>query len=713
MTTSQHRRFDQGVNLDRASYLLQEGELSGASNIIFDKLGVARKRGGIGPGNGTQVLTGQSIDHVGTHVNDSGVGLMYSLAPGATPAQLSVIQFPQALGPLSSLISASLYLGAANPDGGRPFMHHGFLIWPCYSTSQAGVAHVAVAGQASATTSAGTAISMTAGDPRITVSGLSNPGVGSIISVLLTSTTLYTCRVVRAISSSVLEVFPAPPVTTSSAISISCTPYYFPFMGPSSGQLAYIGGKFGMSYQGRMLLGNCTRCDPATGSRIELFPRRVWFTTVLLEGDIAAQTITNYGATFLNPNSFLNWNYFDIPGQDPLTGMAPTGFGDSVYFSQNRAFRLTGTLSSQTGTQQSVTWDGPKEIPRSVGCLTERSLQRCPLGLIFAHSSGIYITDGARVDNLTEGKIGNEWRRLVRSTPFKIYGSAVIRGNHYYISGTAGGSPFGWMYNLDTKAWGPLSGKSGAPAAWLISGATPDVTDPSITWGVKWWDQSAAPPSMTGGAFSRLDDIFTQAGGYDNDGTPVQWWLRTRTYHEETPAVNKMFRQGTVDYAAQSGFAIVRADTKLDAAQMAATTSTHLPENQQAWAVQSCTNTSPIRIGYAGALGIEDDSWVVVTGVQGCTNANGRWRVSLPFPGVSSTIDLVGSYGNGAWTGGGVVQASSARDIDLSYANGIDRGPGVEYYVSGLTADGASTSGGAFELQAVMHTWDDEDPHYE
>lgn len=66
--------------------------------------------------------------------------------------------------------------------------------------------------------------------------------------------------------------------------------------------------------------------------------------------------------------------------------------------------------------------------------------------------------------------------------------------------------------------------------------------------------------------------------------------------------------------------------------------------------ITGATNAEPIVITTATAHGFEENWTMVINGVEGNTAANGTWEIDVLSP---TTFALVGSKGNGAYTGGG------------------------------------------------------------
>lgn len=65
--------------------------------------------------------------------------------------------------------------------------------------------------------------------------------------------------------------------------------------------------------------------------------------------------------------------------------------------------------------------------------------------------------------------------------------------------------------------------------------------------------------------------------------------------------------------------------------------------------ISGATNASPIVITTASAHGYSNDDEVLIWGVAGNTAANGSWKIANV---TSTTFELVGSTGNGAYSGG-------------------------------------------------------------
>lgn len=730
MPTAQHRKFDLGFNQDEDSNLLAEGFCFSSKNFLFDKIGIARKRGGI---SGVGATTNYGGDNVGVLLKDDGTEQMYARGYSGGASAFSLVN--SGTGAFSGALSG---VGELLPDGGRPFQHYGYLMFPCYDSTGAISSVASAMGFAGASpTSAYTfvtpaSVAMVAGDKRITCAVADNPltnlVVGQTIYIQYGTAfqNFYVGRITRLVSTTAFEVFPTPVrATAGTAITVTTRGFAAPSQSIGIGQQepAYIGSKFGMSFQGRVVLANLSISDAGHFGRFEANPRGIAFSTVLLEQPISPTVsipINEYsGALWVQNAGYPKLNTFNIPAQEAITAISPTGFGDAVIFSAFRTFRLTGNLTTQFGTEQSITW-AVREVPNSVGCISERSMQRTPRGIVFAHDSGIYTTDGTSMHPLMYKRIQDYWKAL-QGPSFKIYGCALIRGNHYYICGVDGvGAPWGLLCNLDNLAWSVLSGKASAPASWLINSSWQDFSDTSRVWALKWWNQGGAAPSMTGGQLLQLETMFvpTAANRADSDGTTVNFEYITPPYVEGSPTLQKDWLAATVQYNNKGGAAVsVVPQFFLDSMDVVPGSGLAFAlQRQDGYTVTGATTAAPVVITIGAGHDLKVDGWVRVLNVGGMSELNGLWRIQAV---TATTVTLVGSVGIGTFGAGGSVRSVDQKDIFLPSAlaqqsvGGQGVNPAAVVYRINDTDLGGAQGADEFELLAITHTWDEHDTHGE
>ena len=78
-------------------------------------------------------------------------------------------------------------------------------------------------------------------------------------------------------------------------------------------------------------------------------------------------------------------------------------------------------------------------------------------------------------------------------------------------------------------------------------------------------------------------------------------------------------------------------------------------------AVTNATNATPIVITTTSAHGLSSGNYVSISGVQGNTNANGTWSITVLS---TTTFSLGGSTGNAAYTSGGAVEGGDLGEVD-------------------------------------------------
>lgn len=120
---------------------------------------------------------------------------------------------------------------------------------------------------------------------------------------------------------------------------------------------------------------------------------------------------------------------------------------------------------------------------------------------------------------------------------------------------------------------------------------------------------------------------------------------------------------GTVHLSQAITKVIVNSNTATGAAEVILANATGVPHGLVQSDVTAATNTSPIVV--TSSLSCADLSTgdiVYITGVDGNTAANGYWQLGTVG---AFTLELVGSVGNGAYTGGGAIEGGDLGLVDL------------------------------------------------
>jgi hypothetical protein len=533
--------FSGGAFPDIAPQQIPKNGVVEATNILFDKRGIARKRGGTTAlVSGAQTARGTRLAAFHSSALDA-LNRVY-VFNGSNPTAYYVNTATGALSALDTTIGGGLPSSGAQI--GRPFQHFNLVVVPQINYQNSSYAGVfAVAGATNLRTEAsGTAGTLIAGSNAIaSITGITTNTqmeVGQFV-LATNATNVYLGRITGFPDGTQVNVDPTPSVSfTATAI------YGLNAWIPSvlSGTPAARGGLVGCSFQNRILFGN-THDWNAGGPGI--FPRRVIF-SILPNEQPTTTTNTIQGFVQLHRGGFEANNFFEIGGLDAITALVPFGDGQLLIFSKTRCFRLTGDLTTQTAaTNTGLTWD-VKELPVMVGCLTDESVQKTDRGVIFAAFDGVYLTDGSTFRPLMSGHVAKAWRDGMIASGV-VYGSSLLQ-NHYIVF-TNG---YAWCVNLDTLAWSRITGGA-SPFSQVQMWST--VTDPAsqaITYGLR-----AVTPgsSITNGQVVRVDPFFSpsSANRADADGTNVTASLTTRSMTPFDQATLASFHRVQVQYDARNG----------------------------------------------------------------------------------------------------------------------------------------------------------------
>src|SRR3954468_14181039 len=530
--------FSRGMLRDAFSALLPPGALYDAQNILFDKPGVARQRGGttaIFAGSQTSFATALGF------VSQKDFAVLSELY-GVNGKSGHLFRINQATG-------ATTDLGlVADTDGiyGRAVPHFGFTLFPGAGDPAASITGptrgVWVAGAIS-TASFFNANTATLGlrSATITLSGgdvTTNVKVGQIVT-MAGSGFIYTGRVTNILSSTQFNVWPA---NNAGAISAG-----FSQLQTQSNLLGF-NSVCAASFQGRILLGGVTRQDPS-GLPI-IYDRRVAYSTLLTERGFLVASDDSGGADFVgnSQGGWLEYNWFESPFTSSIVGMEPVHDNELLILTQTHPSIFRGELVSYFGTTDpTVTYD-IVDLPVVASCAADHSIVRTSQGIMWAGTDGIFIyTGGGNVDNVLDKHNATLWRDLARSSTFAVHGAAYIRG-HYLVTGTSGGTTFGVMINLTSREF--LFSRT------LNLDFFAAVSKPGTqqqVFSAIWWDQAGAAPSRTNGQVVRLEsmlDSYTPGTTKtDSDGSGVSFSLTSRVLTDD-PGVTKTFQAVQVRYQA-------------------------------------------------------------------------------------------------------------------------------------------------------------------
>lgn len=563
---SPHTRFDQGMIRDVASWELPEGAAYDVVDMLCDYVGKVRKRGGTtSPAAGNSSAVVENILGYASNSPDGITGLFGSVGKG--PGQIYTID-PAGAG------ATSLGATATNTTfAGRPFQHGNLMVFPFqilgYTSSDTNALFFAGGATTSALT--GTAATVTGGDNRVTgVVGITFTAgmLGGIVDIDGGSNR-YLGRITEVTSTSAVRVEPTPTVGfTASAMAVQ--KIFSP--GGASAQPSAV-GRFGVSYQNRIVMGytiSTASSQAASWAKgYDRKPNRIIWSQLPTE-PIPLGGLTGDGQAELFPLAFAGnnaapyYNFLDFPGLGPsgITAVAVAGEGNLIVFGARQTYRVTGTLDTET--TQSPAFDFTEGlVSANVGCIAQRSIQYTQSGLVFAAYDNIYAFDGSAMRPLLTGRNTIYYQDRLRAGDRPVGSAYSLNRNHYVLS-MNGSDTSAIVINLSTYACVRFTNVQ-------LFDSTPDPTDATKLWGVRWWDTTGAAPTMTKGQLIAIDPIWlpAQANASDADGTAVLFDFQSASYLDGMLSTNKIPTDVQVSYDLRgtgSPTATLKVDTKLNTA---------------------------------------------------------------------------------------------------------------------------------------------------
>lgn len=660
--------YREGMVRDLPPWQLPNGQVYDALNMLFDRPGVARQRGGTTAiFSGAQTAYGAALGWV--YSNDATtIEELYSLSLAGGSRWIN-----QSTGAVVVMPGPGVTLGKL----GRPVRHFGFVIFP-YSVTFAGASPrfmTAFAGIQSNTSFINAVVSqVVAGSPTVTLTGAdvtTNVKVGAICW-FVDATHVYIGRVTAVTAAKTFTVWPVPTFTNAAIAvgNLNTNPDNSTLPAGGSGW----GGTCAASFQNRLLMGNTF--DMTSTVPYAVTDRRVYYSLLPTE-TFAVAGSTAAGALFLSGDYVLDFNFFDIPGADPIIGMEPVTDNELLILTPTRPVVFRGNLVTQLSTtSQQVTFD-ISDLDTSAGCTEDFSIVRTPRGIMWAGTDGIFIySSGSKPINVLEGRVATYWRELARSATFAIHGAAYIRG-HYLVTGAAPtGTPFALLLNLQSRE--PIFSRA---SQLDIFNSVARPSNPAQVWALRWWNQSGGAPSMTNGQVIRLESLLDAyvAGSTktDSDGSTIPFSVTTRVLMGD-PETQKIYARGTVRYAASMTAAniTVQAKVGIDAADVLASITLGSLSNTNVIGISAATNATPIVCTTGVNHGLQTDDFIDCVFATGNTHVNGRWRVKVTS---ATQFELVGSSGNGAYAGGGQFRKLNESDYMMTT---LAQGQGVSFTVA-------------------------------
>ncbi len=573
---SRHTKFDAGMVRDVASWELPEGACYDAVDMLCDFPGKIRKRGGTTSALGT-VSAGTLYVETLMGFKSSGYdGVTGMFGTTGVTGQAGYYVLDRTTGLGTQLLSLGACLVA------RPFQHFNYVIAPFYpSAASASTSNDIVIGGGSVRTAAPivpTAATVTANDNRITAIAAASMNanmLGSIIALKNATPNYYIGRIVEIISTSSVRVEPTPRFAFAATTGSIGSGYWSEGGAPAAGSPIpvdssdVISGRFGVSFQGRVVLGFTYRTQGTQAANyvkgIDPQPNRIWWSQLPTETILPSFAGVLDGDPILYPGFYTGttatpyYNYTDIPSLGGMTGLGAMGDGQLVIFGRDKMFRLSGQLATETIANNSLSYS-VDQISNNVGCINDRTIAYGPGGIIFASYDNIYLYDGSSLKPLL-GSNERYYQARLRAGDTVLGGAYFVNTNHYYLS--MSGTDGGLMFNMKTLAMTRQSNMK------YFMGAA-DPQDPTIQYAAYWWDITGGGGiTKFGGQLVRVDPIFLPASTnkVNSDATTLLSVVKTAAYVNGSLAANKLTADVNVTAdlrGSGSPTATVKADTKLN-----------------------------------------------------------------------------------------------------------------------------------------------------
>lgn len=492
--------FAGGERSDLPAHLIPQNALLQADNVVLTKLGRLSKRGPVQPyllntSNDTlhqlaqYKLTEYNPSFRGFALGETSAGAQrwFTFGLPQPPGQTRAGYLSDPVdwdGPTASQNNALNFVNPVGPTA-PSFNYLGI---PFFPSGDALDGFFAFAGSPDwrgqpTVAQAGWTVSVTAGDPivsvpdaAITPSGTTSDSIGNFIYLYKTDATaanrnLYIGVIVGRPAVGAVEVYPTPQVSwTDSDARVGVSPY-------ASGPL--------MSRNGlRNLDPNCLPPteEPATipisvsaacahQNRIVCVPQKlqslnpisaavspdpsVTESATIVWSAIAGEpaTASSANADGILPLQLAGWPKSQSITLETsgITALVSMDANNLMVLCKDRVLMLSGSLGTvlpNAGVNTSSF--NVRTISQEVGCTDVLSVQRTPLGVMFASRDGVYVTDGSRFANTMEEKIQQKWnvyRREQVGEDNRIVGSALLDDTHYVVFTLNGPSFICDLYN--------------------------------------------------------------------------------------------------------------------------------------------------------------------------------------------------------------------------------------------------------------------------
>lgn len=564
-----HNDFSKGMSQDQPSYLLPDGFVFDAKNVLITKTGQLRKRYGnikhTSDTDGTVIKSIATVRNFFSTVVDRGYVAYRDGTDVARVLSFQCQETPSPLTPTSG--SPRGYATFRKGYPGVPTSWSGHAIFPLADPNALAVGSVspffAMGGSqiglpASQNTGACT---VTAGNDTITTTNpITNVQPGDYLFAQISGTREYIGRIKEAVTTTSFRVEPTP------TASFAATSGTIDVCAGNNGTLVEanpadrpMGCKAITVFQNRIVIGNVQTDTFANSGKAN----RIYWSTLLTQPADSPVANVDGIVPFLKAG-WLKRNYETFANMSSVVSIVPLGPSTLLILGDTGVSLISGTLGTISADTTTSSYS-VRVLSSSIGCISAASVQVTPAGVIFASADGVYITDGNTFTNLCENKIKQLWRASL-ALGTTINGAAILEDRIYALSTTANSTDaYGGTFFCDLSnnfAWTRTRSSNAESMPFLMSAQDPSPESNRVYVVGNYTDATVCKhPQLI-----RLDTIFprdyspfildvslldgtdvlTGGGIVDANNTSVLARVVSKAYTEGDPNTLRRFRHSTI-----------------------------------------------------------------------------------------------------------------------------------------------------------------------
>lgn len=301
------------------------------------------------------------------------------------------------------------------------------------------------------------------------------------------------------------------------------------------------------------------------GQRFELTPR-VWFSD---PSDPEAVDMSAFDGSFIDIGSSRGVN-------SPIKAICPA-YNALVVFKENETFGVFGSSPTQFEVRKI----------EDDGTLGGMSVQQYGGGVIWAGREGIHFFDGIQADNLSNAKLGDYYKNMIRSfdpTKYRLW-SMMMRDHYFlFIENTVPNTPIikGSVSSTPTKMTIVVNMNTRAFTMFTNTDIRGSVIMPADTGEETWFVVNSATNGYLVDAGPLFDnsgnDTITCAG---SSGPGPDFYVESKKYNAGDSMRLKLFKMLAIYYLAQGDS--LKVDTVVGLNNIGRTANTVLPATVFIW----------------------------------------------------------------------------------------------------------------------------------